>query len=135
MLIRSGAFRVLFARSPSIDCFLGLVAIPAQYRSTEFFSFYSQIIQGVFRTPIIITCHLLSQPPASAFNLDLIRTQRKWPVTLDNEDEKVMDLYMTHSRLGRRVHCANLSYDGQYLAVGCRDGQAYLYHVQTGVRT
>jgi hypothetical protein len=52
----------------------------------------------------------------------------------NNEVEKEPRMEVVHTLTHRNpIWCAKFSRDWKYLAIGCQDGKAYIYHVKTGI--
>jgi len=73
---------------------------------------------------------------ASTGDLDSGSEQHDWPFPSHKNDDKELDVEMTHVLShGDIIECVKFSRDGKQLAAGCHDGKAYIYDVETGTLT
>jgi WD40 repeat protein len=76
-------------------------------------------------------------PQASVSTVDsTLDEQRNWSIKFNDKSRKGFCIEIAHELCHEaRTFSVKFSRDGKYLAVGCHNGTAYIYDVQTGTLT
>lgn len=78
----------------------------------------------------------VSLPETSNSPKGILNQLGRWSVNFNSDDKPVLNVKLEYVlTFGAKVRRVRFSPDGKYLAVGVKDGRAYIYDVKTGVKS